>query len=139
MSLALTERGLLEHRATMAAIPPEELARYRATARRSSRQHEQALAAHRERAWGVARQAAALLKATYGVKRVVLFGSLARSEAYSVHSDVDLVVWGLPEDLLYRVVSRLLDLDPSVPIDLLRGEELPAPLLRSISAEEVEL
>jgi uncharacterized protein len=123
----------------MAAIPPAELARYRATARRRAEQRAQMLAAYRERAWGVARHAAALLKADYSVERVVLFGSLARSEAYSAHSDVDLVVWGLPEALLYRVVSQLLDLDPSVPIDLLRGEELPAPLLRSISAEGVEL
>ncbi|PDW02454.1 nucleotidyltransferase family protein [Candidatus Viridilinea mediisalina] len=123
----------------MPTIAPEALAHYRATARRHAKEREQALVAYRERAWAVAKAATTLLKATYGVERVVLFGSLARNESCFPHSDVDLVAWGLPEHLHYRVVAQLLDLDTSIAIDLLRGEELSERLQRRIAAEGVEL
>lgn len=49
------------------------------------------------------------------------------------------MAWGLPEHLHYRVVSCLLDLDASIAIDLLRGEDLSERLQRRIATEGVEL
>lgn len=121
------------------AVTPQEMAGYRARARQRSAQQRQVLEARRQAAWRIAYQAAALLKADYGVRRVVIFGSLARGEPLSPHSDLDLVVWGLDEGLYYRAVSRLLDLDPSIPIDLLRSESLDGAILAKIEAEGIPL
>ena len=103
--------------------------------RRRSAQRRQLLSARRQRALVGAQEAAALLKATYGVERVICFGSLARTEAFSHHSDIDLAVWGLEDQVFYRAVAQLLDLDLTISIDLLRGETLPANLLEVIEAE----
>lgn len=122
-----------------ATITPQEMARYRATAHRRADSRQQMLAARRQAAWEIAQRAAALLKADYGVSRVVLFGSLSRDEPFSPHSDIDLAVWGLDERLYYRVVSRLLDLDPSIEIDLLRVETLSDDLIRAIETTGMQL
>mgnify|MGYP001171473375 CR=1 FL=1 len=121
------------------AIAPHEMLRYRATARRRATQRQEALAARRQTAWETARRAAALLKADYGVDRVALFGSLARDEPFSPHSDIDLAVWGLDERIYYRVVSRLLDIEPSLSIDLLRAEALSADLLHMVETTGIML
>lgn len=120
-------------------VPPEQMAVYRASALRRVRRRQQAMKRWRERAWGVARAAAELLKAEYGAQRVILFGSLARNDPLSLHSDVDLAVWGLDERTYYRVVSRLLDLDPMVKVDLIMGEQAPRGLLEAIEGEGVAL
>ena len=95
--------------------------------------------ARRRVAWEIAQRAAALLKVDYGASRVVLFGSLSRDEPFSSHSDIDLAVWGLDERVYYRVVSRLLDLDPSISVDLLRAEALRDDLIHAIETTGMEL
>jgi predicted nucleotidyltransferase len=115
------------------------MVRYRATARRRATQRQAALAARRQAAWETAQRAAALLKADYGVDRVTLFGSLSRDEPFSPHSDIDLAVWGLDERIYYRAVSRLLDIDPSLSIDLLRAETLNADLLHMLETTGITL
>lgn len=120
-------------------ITPQDMVRYQATARRRAAKRRQAIEARRQAAWEIAKRAAALLKSDYGVSRVVLFGSLSRDEPFSFHSDIDLAVWGLDERVYYRAVSRLLDLDPSVSIDLLRAETLNADLLYIIETTGILL
>jgi predicted nucleotidyltransferase len=122
-----------------AAIAPQQMARYRATAQQRAIERQQMLETRRQAAWGVARRAAALLKVDYGVSRVVLFGSLSRDEPFTPHSDIDLAVWGLDERVYYRVVSRLLDLDLSVSIDLLRAETLSDDLIHAIQTTGISL
>lgn len=46
----------------------------------------------RERVLGLVRKAAEELKNRFGVRRVILFGSLARMESFYPKSDVDLAV-----------------------------------------------
>jgi predicted nucleotidyltransferase len=120
-------------------VTPEQMAVYRATARRHLRRQRQEMARRREQAWVVARRAARLLKEEYGARRVMLFGSLARDNPFHPRSDVDLIVWGLDEKLYYRVVSRLLDLDPTIEVDLVRAEEAPPALLQAVNQEGVPL
>lgn len=120
---------------TRLSISPQEMARYQATARRRTAQRWQLLSARRQRALVVAQEAAALLKVKYGAERVVCFGSLARAEPFSQYSDIDLAVWGLDDQVFYQAVAQLLDLDPTISIDLLRGETLSANLLKVIEAE----
>ena len=118
-------------------ISPEEMAVYRASAMRRVRRRQQEMVRRRERAWVVARAAAELLKAKYQAQKVMLFGSLARNDPFYPRSDVDLVVWGLDEKLYYRVVSRLLDLDPTIKVDLVMAEQAPPALLEAIEREGV--
>lgn len=120
-------------------LPADEMDRYRTTARRRAMQRRQAQADRRQRAWRVAHQAAAVLKTDYGAHQVVLFGSLARDEPFSPHSDIDLAVWGLDEQIYYRVVSKLLDLDPAISVDLLRAEEMATQFLDIVEAEGITL
>ncbi len=120
-------------------ISPQDMVRYRITARQRDAKRRQRMEARRRVAWEIAQRAAALLKADYGASRVVLFGSLSRDEPFSPHSDIDLAIWGVDERLYYQVVARLLDLDPSISIDLLRVESLNDDLIHAIETTGIPL
>lgn len=98
-----------------------------------------ALERHRDRALAVARRAADVLRASFGARRVVLFGSLARGGAVSWRSDVDLAVWDVPAADTFTAVGRLQALDPAVAVDVVRIEDAPASLRAVIDADGVEL
>ena len=116
-------------------ISPEKMATYRATARRSWAKERGRLELRHRRACAVACQAADLLRREYGAVRVVLFGSLVRSELFHIRSDIDLAVWGLDKKLHYRAIAQLLALDPAFEVDLVMGEEIPASLLAVVEKE----
>ena len=120
-------------------VPAGELKAYWATAQRRWEEERRQLTLRHTHAWALARKAAALLRTEYDIDRVVVFGSLVRSELFHPRSDIDLVVWGLREAHYYRAVARLLALDPAFEIDLLRGEELPESLQAGIEKEGIEL
>ena len=120
-------------------ISPEEMAAYRATAQRRQQRERQEQACRREQAWALARQAAALLKKQFGASRVMLFGSLARGDCFDAHSDVDLMAWGLNEREHYFAVSKLLELDPAIAVDLILAEHAPPALLAAVEQEGIPL
>jgi len=120
-------------------ISPEQMAIYRATAQRRRQKEEQELALRRRRAWEVARQAAQILKEKFGAERVLLFGSLPFPERFHAHSDVDLAAWGVDEKRYYRAVACLLDLDPSISVNVLEAELASPALLERIEQEGVLL
>ena len=107
-------------------LTPEVLAEYRATAQRRSAEAERKKAARRERAWDIARQAAAYLKDTFGATEVLVFGSLAHGHWYSLTSDIDLAAWGIPSEDYFLAVARLQDISPEYAIDLVRLENCSA-------------
>lgn len=100
-------------------MPLPKQQRYRSTALQRVEGEKRALALRQKRAWEVAGRAARLLKADYGVTKVVLFGSLARGQGFHSRSDIDLAVWDLDERFLYRAASQLLGLEPAIDIDIL--------------------
>lgn len=120
---------------TAAQVTEDDMAIYRATARRRWAQEQQEMSQRRERAWALARQASSLLREQFNASRVMVFGSLVRSGLFHLRSDVDLAVWGLDERVYYRAVSQLLSLDPSIEVDLVIAEEAPA-TLRAVIEEE---
>jgi len=122
---------------TAAQVTKEEMAIYRATARQRWAQEQQEMIRRRERAWGLARQAAALLRERFGASRVVVFGSLARGGLFHPRSDVDLAAWGLDERIYCRAVSQLLSLDPAIEVDLVIAENASAALRAAIEEEGV--
>lgn len=122
------------------AIPKDKMELYRKSARLRSAQRARRLSEFRKRAMAVARQGADLLKKDYGVESVYLFGSLAdETPVFDERSDVDLAVRGLDEAVYYRVVSRLLDLDHAVDVDLIQMETAPESLVKKIEKEGVRL
>jgi predicted nucleotidyltransferase len=118
---------------------PVQIAAYRATAQLRIAQQRREVRARRARAWKIARAAAALLKQEFGAQCVQLFGSLARGDPLSVHSDVDLAAWGIDGRDYYRIVAQLQDLDPSIAVDLVLMEEVSAAIAQAVEQEGVAL
>lgn len=116
-------------------LTPEQMTGYREGYRRRRDLRQQALAARHARAWQVARAAATLLKEQFGAAQVAVFGSLLRPDRFRERSDVDLAVWGLDERMYLKAVSRLLDLDPEISVDLVEAE-FAAPRLRAVIEQE---
>ncbi len=100
---------------TAAELTPEEIKKYARTARARLQARCRRMEARRARAWEEARRGAALLKNEFGVKRVMVFGSLCHPNLFYERSDIDLAVWGIEERRYLRAVGRLLDLDPQFP------------------------
>ena len=118
-------------------VTEEEMKLYRATAQRRWAKERQQLTERHQRAWMLTSRAAALLKEQFGVRKVVVFGSLVREDLFHPQSDVDLAVWGLDERRYYRLVAQLLALDPGIKIDLVMIEDAPITLRTRIEHEGV--
>jgi predicted nucleotidyltransferase len=116
-----------------------EWAIYHATALQRRQQAHRRLEQRRNRAWQVAHRATRLLKERFGATRVVLFGSLARQEGFSLWSDVDLAAWGLRPDETFRAVVALIELDPEIEINLVDMAVCRPDLRAVIEQEGVEL
>ena len=121
------------------AIPPEKMAVYRQSARAREAAYQLAWQQRREQAWIVARQAADLLKAEFGAKRVTVFGSLARNEGFSARSDIDLMVEGIAAQDFWRAWCALDQLTRDFEIELVASEEATAKLREMVALEGVEL
>ncbi|MDH7487402.1 MAG: nucleotidyltransferase domain-containing protein [Anaerolineae bacterium] len=124
MSLALT-------------VSSEAMVVYRATVQRRWEEERRELERRRERAWEVARHAAALLKEQFGATRVAAFGSLVHGYWFSRMSDIDLAAWGLPAEDYFVAVAKLQDLSPDFRIDQVTMESC-RPVLRDIIVREGE-
>ena len=112
---------------------------YRATARRRAEQERQAQLQRAERAQGAAYEAARLLKEKFGARRVILFGSLARSDYFHLRSDIDLAVEGVSPQNFWRAWAALDTVDPEFEFDLIDIETAPAALRQQIEQEGVEI
>jgi len=85
------------------------------------------------------REAVAVLKARFGVQRVVLFGSLAHAAWFMPDSDVDLAVEGLAGDDYWRAWRQIEEIIDDRPVDLIEIEMVGEPLRRAIQRYGVEL
>ncbi len=72
--------------------------------------------------WNIARQAAALLRETYGVTRLGVIGDLVRSQPLSYWSDITLVAWDVPERKGYEIYKALCNLSKEPSLRLLKVE-----------------
>ena len=95
--------------------------------------------AERERILRQVQKAAALLKAEFGAKRVVLFGSMAHEAWYAPDSDVDLAVDGLRADSYWRAWEALEKVIQDRPVDLIDLESASESLRKSIDRYGVDL
>lgn len=116
-------------------ISAERMAIYRATAQQRQQKKAQALSLRHQRAWKVAYQASQILKEEFGARQVAAFGSMLVLSRFHERSDIDLAVWGLDEKVYYRAVARLLDLEPTISVDLVEVERA-SPTLRTVIEQE---
>ncbi|MBI1925704.1 nucleotidyltransferase domain-containing protein [Candidatus Poribacteria bacterium] len=93
----------------------------------------------RERLLGRVREAAAVLKARFGPRRVILFGSLAHAAWFTPDSDVDVAVEGLEGDAYWEAWRLLEEMIGVRPVDLVELETAGASLQRAIRRHGVEL
>jgi len=124
---------------TAILLTEEEMAVYRATARQREKQQHRERAARAERAWTHARRAAELLKAQFGARRVIVFGSLTQPDFFHRRSDVDLAVEGIASRDFWRAWSALDILGFEFEIDLIDVETAPPALCLAIEQQGVEL
>jgi predicted nucleotidyltransferase len=122
-------------------LTPEQLEIYRHTARQREEQRKANDTARLARAWDVARQAAALLKQTYGVQRVVAFGSLLQPDRFNQWSDVDLAAWGLTTGNWLKAMHATATLPNAkdIEVNLVDVETCSQELLTVIERDGVEL
>ena len=118
----------------MKAINSEDMAAYRRTMQlreaTQQRQQQQRYAV----AWQVAQQASKLLKQTFQVDQVFVFGSLVHRQWFSLTSDIDLAVLGISAWDHLAAVAALQDLS-DFKVDLVRLETCPEKLRTAIAQE----
>jgi uncharacterized protein len=95
--------------------------------------------AERERVFGLVRKAADVLKSRFGVRRVILFGSIARTESFYAQSDVDLAVEGLREDDYWEAWRMVEEIIADRPVDLIDMEIASQSILKAIQRYGIDL
>lgn len=105
---------------TILDLTPEALKKYHPheAFRKRRAETRMEVAKRRRRAHAAALKAAALLKTTFGAKKVFLFGSLARRADFTLYSDIDLAVRGIPSDRFLAAMDAVLTMDGEFKIDL---------------------
>ncbi len=125
---------------TALELTADELKRYQEAARHRSTplQLTSAERVKREALLQRVAKAATLLKAKFGAKRVVLFGSLAHKAWFVSNSDVDLAVEGLSGDYwqAWRSVEEIIN---DRQVDLIEIESASNALRKAIQRHGVEL
>ncbi len=117
---------------TAAELTTQEKNNYRKFARLRDETEMREMLARRERALLVARKAARILKESFGVTRVLLFGSLVTQSWFHIRSDVDLAVEGLKPKDFWRADCRLESISDGFEIDLVDLSTAPSGLKQTI-------
>jgi predicted nucleotidyltransferase len=118
-----------------------EREQYHLYAKMRQAQAEQELAARRQRAWELAREAARLLREHHDVIRVAVFGSLLDESRFTMASDVDIAAWGIPAEKTFRAMSDVWDLGivEGIPINLVDINACRQSLREAIYREGVDI
>lgn len=95
---------------------------YRLMAQRRKQQDIARQSQRWQQAQEIAEQGAEFLKREYGVVQVILFGSGVESDRFSLTSDLDLAVKGLPSEQFFTAVAKLQDLSFEFKVDLVQLE-----------------
>ena len=112
-------------------LPPEKLRLYH-----PDRASEPPQASKKwEQAWEVARTAAHLLRAQFGAKQVLAFGSLTHRSCFTPWSDIDIAVRGIPAHQFYRAVAAVTGISPDFKVDVVDAEDCSTSLRRVIERE----
>ncbi|MDB9419863.1 nucleotidyltransferase family protein [Microcystis aeruginosa] len=89
--------------------------------------------------WETAQQAARILREKYQIEKVILFGSLLDLSKFRYHSDIDLAVWGLADQLYYQALKDILAISTDFSIDLIQIESAQPSLQTTIKNQGIDL
>lgn len=119
-------------------LSPEELAEYRRRLEQQfqNRKVDEALL---QRAWQTAHRVAAMLYEDFGVTQVAVFGSLTKPESFSKWSDINIAIWGIPNDKYFRAVWEAEDISRLFEIDLVDFESCHGLLRERIESQTVRI
>ncbi len=92
-----------------------------------------------EKAWSIAKEAATVLKHDFRARKVAVFGSLTDPSAFTPWSDIDIAVWGVPEDRFFAAVGAVTGLTLDFKIDLVDATDCRESLKKSIEFEGIEI
>lgn len=120
-------------------VTPEDIAAYRRALFARSQKAFPEIEKRRSQAWVLAHRAADILRERFGVKRVVLFGSLVHEGCFTLWSDVDLAVWGLRPEDTFKAMAFLRDLDENIEVNLVDIQSCNPSLRAVIESEGVEV
>ncbi|MEW5827862.1 MAG: nucleotidyltransferase domain-containing protein [Chloroflexota bacterium] len=120
-------------------LSPEKLSEYRQVALRRQKARIVKAKSRREKDWELARKAAKLLREEYRAGRIVVFGSLLHESRFTEWSDVDIAAWGIPSELTFKAIGAVMDLDPSIEVNLVDVNTCPESLLKNIQTDGIDL
>ncbi|MFZ5923544.1 MAG: nucleotidyltransferase family protein [Chloroflexota bacterium] len=120
-------------------LSPEKLSEYRQVALRRQKARIVKAKSRREKGWELARKAAKLLREEYRAGRIVVFGSLLHESRFTEWSDVDIAAWGIPSELTFKAIGAVMDLDPSIEVNLVDVNTCPESLLKNIQTDGIDL
>lgn len=122
-------------------LPPEVWKTYHPIAAILQRQSatQSLLERRHKRAMRIARQAAALLRNEFDAQNVVVFGSLAIPGNFTLWSDIDLAVFGVPDDRFYAAVAAITGLSAEFKVDLVDAETCKTSLRDAIDRDGIAL
>ena len=92
-----------------------------------------------EHGWQLAGDLAHLLRECFGATRVAVFGSLSSPNWFDAHSDIDLVVWGIPPAQFYQAVAAVTGISHEFEVDLVDGDTPPPYLSKTIQEEAISI
>lgn len=113
--------------------------KYPLTFNRKDPEIDQLLLERFNSAWEVARISANILKENYGAHKVMIFGSLTDYTSFTQWSDIDLAVWGIPDQKFYAAVGAITSLSTEFKIDLIDALECRPSILHAIKTEGTEV
>jgi predicted nucleotidyltransferase len=126
---------------TALELTREEWQPYIDAARQRAAPPEPTLVEQRERKQLMARvrEVSSALKARFGVRRVIVFGSLANAEWFTPDSDIDLAVEGLAVNDFWEAWRLAEEIIADRPVDLIEIEMAKESLLQAIQRYGIEL
>ena len=119
-------------------LSPEELAQYRRRLDQhlQSRKADEALL---QRAWHTVHRIASILYEDFDATQVAVFGSLAEPEVFSKWSDIDIAVWGIPNDKYFRASSIASDISGLFKVDLVDFESCKGLFRKRIQSQLIPI
>ena len=117
-------------------VDADKMYGYILAARKREQARQESLRQLQSRGIETAKRAARMLRQEFGVKRVVLFGSMLQPKIHA-NSDIDLAVWNLSKSDYFQAVGKLQGLSEFA-IDLVESENAPDYIVEAI-AQGLEL
>ncbi len=113
--------------------------KYSLTFKREVSQLDTSLSMRCGEAWIIAEEAGRILKENYGASKVFVFGSVAKSSAFTHWSDIDLAAWGIPDEKFYAAVGAVTGLTDDFKIDLVDITGCKDLIRNAIETEGIEI